>query len=107
MISASHVRIIEFQYNKKKHTERYAQSQGFRPDIDLELCFHSIQVLTHFTDVHRLRTGHEAGNVWRAGGRCVLVFSQAPLKLHKLRGAVLADLLDHRAVDRKEHTQSV
>lgn len=58
-------------------------------------------------DVHSLGTGHEVGDVWRAGGGRVLVLSQAALKLHKLRGAVLADLLDHGTLGKKETSSSV
>lgn len=49
---------------------------------------------THSTEVDCLCTAQKVSHMWRAGDRLSLMFSQAALKLHKLSGTLLPDLLD-------------
>lgn len=59
-------------------------------------CFHKkhTEKRTHSTEVDCLCTAQKASHMWRAGDRLSLMFSQAVLKLHKLIGTLLPDLLD-------------
>lgn len=72
-----------------------------RCKLHIERFNYKVQLLlrhTDFTDVHGLCAAKKASYMCRAGGSTVLVVPQTPFKLHKLLGAVLSDLLDHRAM---------
>lgn len=54
-----------------------------------------LQGLTHSTNVHRFCTSHKTSHMGGTRGRVLLVLSEAALKVHKLLGAPLPDLLDN------------